>query len=443
MLKKLLLSSVVCAVLGLSAGAQEPTHPASNTPLGTGAGASQQAVIQNRNPYLSSASLQRGGVRMPTTPRQQAAIIPGPTTQGLSRFNVKNFGAVCDGATDDTTAVQNAYNAAAQALAKSGGAGIVYFPPSSGPCVVDTIHVPNMTYGEGWLISEFENGLNIMDTLYPGNNSAFIGVTSTGLNSVFQLAPNAVWQKPKWATSQKAVVTLTNVDQVYFQGISIFNSYIFPAVLEQDQNGLGVVNIKWERCSIFGDYNVIPSSPHFDVGFGLKFEDVSLDGLLNIQNLGDVTFREGYLQRVALSNVGAPSMSDFEFDDVLSEGLEQDFLTVDTTGGEVVDITLHRVKVADAASGYPVYMAKHVNNTGINWNVNIKFDQIPEGNTGNGLIDPTSAPELFSVVCIGANCEGILNEAKSTLYMLMAMPPKNPLILYGSQYVPNPLEIVH
>jgi hypothetical protein len=395
------------------------------------------------------AQVQKRQYAPPVTSTRQYRPMPGPPfgqppimeVGGGPIFNVKDFGAVCDGKTDDTTAIQNAYSAAAQAMNHQGGAGIVYFPPSSGYCVVGTLHVPNMGYGQGWLISKFENGLYITDSLYPGNNTAYIGLTSTGLNNSFLWGPAAVWEKPKWSTTSNPIVTLTDVTQAYFEGISIFNNYIYPAVLETDKNGKGVTNVKWKHCSIFGDYNVIPSSPQYVVGFGLNFDDTTIEGVLNVQNFGMLTYRGGYLYRAAISNVGASNTSDFEFNDVLSEGLDQDFLTIDTSGGTVSDITLHRVRIADPAG--VVYMVKHINNTGINWLVNIKFDQIPYNCTGNGLIDPTSAPELFSVVCIGSNCDlHALNQAKSTLYMFYGMPPRGPMILYGSQYVPNPLAVI-
>ena len=61
---------------------------------------------------------------------------PGPAGAGGSAsgsdvFNVKTFGAIGDGTADDTTAIQNAINAAAVSSATYVPGTIVYFPPGS------------------------------------------------------------------------------------------------------------------------------------------------------------------------------------------------------------------------------------------------------------------------------------------------------------------------
>lgn len=391
-------------------------------------------------PAFSSAP--QRAVRYPTPPPEL-----NPFAAVSTELNVKNFGAVCDGSTDDTVAIQNAYDAAATLLGKQGGAGIVYFPPSSGYCKVTTLHIPSMGYAQGWLTSVFDNGLYVTDTIYPGTNTAFIGRTSNfaGLGNIFLWGPTAEWQKPKEPGITAApVVDLEGVRQVYFEGMAFADaSGLAPMVVHVHTNdsGAGSNNLDFKRCSIMGDFDVDPSSPQETAGFGLHFEDTSM-GNLNIKNFGMITIRGGYLYKVTMANIGAPNAGDLEMDDTLSEGLNnEDFLTVDTSGGTVSDITLHRVRIADPVGA--TYMVKHVNNTGINWNVNVKFDQIPFNETGSGLIDPASAQQLLSVVCIGWNCEQALNQAKSTLYVFEAMPPKGPMIVYGSQYVPNPLVVIH
>jgi Pectate lyase superfamily protein len=115
---------------------------------------------------------------------------------GSTRFNVKAFGAVCDGVTDDTEAIQKTYNEAGKAMGGQGGAGIVYFPPSTGYCKATILVTPNMWYPQGWLVSLFDNGL-FVQTIHPGNNNAFIGRTSNfaGWGNVFLWGPNAEWQQ--------------------------------------------------------------------------------------------------------------------------------------------------------------------------------------------------------------------------------------------------------
>src|SRR5215470_17603612 len=127
----------------------------------------------------------------PASPAQEAPNVPGEV-----KYNVKSFGAVCDGVTDDTSAIQRTYNAAGLAMGHQGGAGVVYFPPSTGYCRVTTLHFPSMGYDKGWLVSVFDNGL-YANTIYPGGRNAFIGRTSnfSGLANVFLWGPSAEWQQ--------------------------------------------------------------------------------------------------------------------------------------------------------------------------------------------------------------------------------------------------------
>lgn len=407
---------------------------------------SPRSTYQLRNGHKDSFS-----IRQP----QHFAASPAPPREMISpflistiRFNVKNFGAVCDGKTDDTAAIQSAYDTAAMAMSTAGGAGVVYFPASTGYCVVSTLHLPSMGYPQGWLYSFFDEGLLVTNTIFPGDNNAFVGRTSNfeAMGNGFLWGPSAEWQKPKWpGVTSAPVVDLNGVRQVYFNGIAFADpSGMADSVVHiHDDNGRGSNNLAFDHCSVMGDFDVDSSSADTLAGFGLHIEDTSISQDLNIKNFGMVTIRGGYVYSILMANIGAPNVSDLEVDDTLSEGLNKDFLTVDTSGGTVSDITLHRVKIADPVTGAPVYMIKHINNSGINWNVNVKFDQIPFNETGNGLIDPTSAPQLFSVVCIGSNCENVVSQAKQTLYMFIGMPPKSPMILYGSQYVPNPLAVEH
>src|SRR5215470_16238490 len=121
-----------------------------------------------------------------------------------------------------------------------------------------------------------------------------------------------------------------------------------------------------------GDFNVNASAPNTVAGFGLHIEDTSM-GNLNLQNFGQVTIRSGFMHKIIMKNTGIPSNGDLEVDDVLSEALNnEDFLTVDTSGGPVTDIILRRVALADSIG--KVYMPRHTHQSNINRNTNIKFD---------------------------------------------------------------------
>lgn len=360
-------------------------------------------------------------------------------------LNVKKFGAVCDGATDDTVAIENTYAAAASAMSKQGGAGIVYFPPSTGYCKVSTLHFPNMSDSQGWLASVFDNGLLITGTVYPGTNNAYIGRTSNfaGQANVFLWGPTAEWQKAKFGSIAGPLVDLNGVSQVYFEGMALANEspLTTEAVHVHDNDGAGSVTLSFERCSIIGDFDIDSSTPQQVAGFGLHIRDTTM-GDIHVQNFGNITIRDGYMHSMTIANTGIPSNGDVEISDMLAEALNnQDFLTVDTTGGPITDIVLDRDALADSVG--TVYLLKHINNTGINWLVNAKVSMIPEGNMGAGLIDPSSAPNLLSVTCEGSGCDSVLSQAKQALYMFVGMPPKGPMTVWGSVYVPNPLSVVH
>src|SRR5215469_2381580 len=168
---------------------------------------------------------------------------PGPAAQqapnvpGEIKYNVKNFGAVCDGVTDDTAAIQRTYNAAGLAMGRQGGAGVVYFPPSTGYCKVTTLHIPSMGYPQGWLTSVFDNGL-YATTIYPGNNNAFIGRTSNfaGLGNSFLWGPTAEWQQARGVATP--LLDMAGGNQIYFEGIAFGAQHI--AIHMHDNNGSGV-----------------------------------------------------------------------------------------------------------------------------------------------------------------------------------------------------------
>lgn len=405
---------------------------------------SKSAVVQQR---ITRDSF---GVQQPA--RHPAAPTPAPPravrdpfVAAITVLNVKNFGAVCDGKTDDTTAIQNAYTTAAADMSKAGGAGIVYFPPSLGYCTVSTLHLPNMDYSQGWLTSLFDNGLFVTGTIYPGSNNAFIGRTSNfaALGNVFLWGPTAEWQKSKSGSTDGPLVDLDGVSDVYFEGMALANAspLTTEAIHVHDNEGIGSVTLNFERCSIIGDFDVDSSAPQQAAGFGLHIRDTTM-GDIHVQNYGNITISDGYMRSMTMANDGIPSNGDLEISNMLVEGLSnQDFLTVDTTDGPITDISISRVALSDSIGS--VYMLKHVNNTGINWNVNAKISMTPEGNMGTGLIDPASAPQSLSVICEGSGCDTVLDQAKNALYVFEGMPPKSPMLLYGSQYVPNPIVQVH
>jgi len=92
----------------------------------------------------------------------------GATT---ATFDVRRFGAVCDGATDDTAAVIAAYSAA-------NGTGIVTFPPGTTTCVQGNINPAGApTWGLGATV-KFLNGITPTHAMFtPAGACSFYGLT--------------------------------------------------------------------------------------------------------------------------------------------------------------------------------------------------------------------------------------------------------------------------
>ena len=81
--------------------------------------------------------------------------------------------------------------------------------------------------------------------------------------------------------------------------------------------------------------------------------------------MGAIAIRGSFLYSIAIKNTGISSSGNLEVDDSFGEALRnEDFLTVDTSGGPVTDITLRRVGLSDSIG--TVYTVKHINDARIN-----------------------------------------------------------------------------
>src|SRR6476646_6825992 len=103
-------------------------------------------------------------------------------------FDVRQNGAVCDGKTDDTAAIQKTIDAAFAASTPAK----LYFS-NGGMCKATVLRWPDAGQ-RGWFVTDFDTGL-IANHIYVGNFNAFIGHTSGffGFNPIFPSAPRANW----------------------------------------------------------------------------------------------------------------------------------------------------------------------------------------------------------------------------------------------------------
>jgi hypothetical protein len=147
---------------------------------------------------------------------------------GVPWYDVKAYGAVCDGTTDDTTAVTAAVTAMlanANASATS-GPGPIYFPRSSGACKFNgsAFNFAQPTY-RGWLYVIMDNDFILTGSIRPiVSTLAFVGHGSSfqGLGGTFAYAPTVSWI----ASGNFPVLDLTCTspgvcaNSEYFQGVS-------------------------------------------------------------------------------------------------------------------------------------------------------------------------------------------------------------------------------
>lgn len=153
---------------------------------------------------------------------------------------IKEFGAACDGSTNDTTAIQNAWNAAAAA-----GKSVYLGGVGTGACVITSLTAPQPTSGE------------------TGNRSALVGdgygntillSNVTGTNCAITIAPSTYGTNGDYNTSFKGFtlknsggspagygLCLTNVTRAAFEDIWIdtFSRGVYA---------VDSIRITWNRC---------------------------------------------------------------------------------------------------------------------------------------------------------------------------------------------------
>jgi hypothetical protein len=348
-------------------------------------------------------------------------------------YNVKTFGgAKCDGVTDDTAAIQATYTAALAAITRSGGnGGPVYFPPSSGLCKFSTLTIPASPQGP--LVSIFDNSI-AGNQIFVNSGDMFIGNSgsNTGLNPFFFAGPTASWQQLGGATT--SFVEVDNANPVYFRGLNIqSNNYTQMAGTVNLYNS---VTVEFDHCAVGPPYSGAPALT-MNLGFGFRAEHSSFTNYSNTTyavkflNTGMVAIEHSYVGSVLMeaNESGLAGMFYFDFNDILSENIQnQSWLTINGLTAEISMIDLHEVHFADSINAH---LIKNLLSGGDITVTNSDF--------GVGLVDPASTPAALSLRCFGHGCENeyTLNVANGVFYEFVGQGARSPLVLYGSQYIPN------
>ena len=271
-------TSAVCVSDGTSWGAL------GGVGTGTVQSANQYAIFAQPNPGSNAVA---GPTNLSTDSTHNNLNVPGNEMvtgdayfhSGEPWYDVKTFGAKCDGSTDDTTAVQAAYAQAWNDLVAGSGGGVVYFPHSSGACKVGTITMYDGAAADGWIVSKFDNGL-IATELKVGNYNAFIGSSGgfQGLAGAGIITPGATITQP--SGQSVPLVEIKGKSGVYFQGINLECFSSSECVHTHDDGaGNGSVNMHWENDTIgnngAGQALVSDSSGNTIIsGFGQYFDHV-------------------------------------------------------------------------------------------------------------------------------------------------------------------------
>jgi hypothetical protein len=366
-----------------------------------------------------------GNEDQPQSERRPAATAAAPSEPGW--FNIKNYGAYCDGVTDDTVAVAAAINAAVVSL-NSTGSAILHFPASSGVCKTNGFTIPQHAH---WLYVLFENSLKLTGEVVPAPNTAFVGFTGSteGLEGTSLHGPKATWSARGLSVP---MVNMTggaggvSMYGLYFSGIGFVEdgTPTQPLWLFSEVGGIGAGNVHCIDCTFSLDGSTssqpliawIPSSPLNTTGYSYFFDFCSFDSnaiapyAIFAQNAGAVTIQN--------SSIGGAHGFYFKttngFNSVtrildnITEGLTDTSLVTYETAmvngypGTSSSVFIDRNTLADDVGN--VYLLKTIGPGNI-----VQVEITPLVSVGSGAIDPQSTGTITGLECHGAFCDSLPN----------------------------------
>lgn len=278
---------------------------------------------------------------MPNPPK---VLLSSPALEwaGMDKYDIRAFGAVGNGTTDDTAAVQQALNAAA-----NNGGGIVYVPKGEYR-VGNLIFPPN---GGHWVVIQMDGSFYLTQTLQMNQRAyAIIGRTG-GIFVAFQQEPSAqIFFDP----SVNPIIHVT-ANPVYLEGLTM-NYMVGDGILATD----GSVNLTLKRifidCGGFTTGCVPLRVENSQYSFGLYVDQSALlsgqaPGAHSIvlKNYSIVSIKDTMLGEggIYASAPNAPETSGYDFEHVVYEGGHDPFLQIDNTQAYFAGINLKFVEIAD------------------------------------------------------------------------------------------------
>ncbi|MHB8754650.1 MAG: glycosyl hydrolase family 28-related protein [Candidatus Acidiferrales bacterium] len=284
----------------------------------------------------------------------------------MDKYDIRAFGAVGDGKTDDTAAIQEALNAAA-----NNGGGIVYVP--KGEYRVGRLIFPRD--GGHWVVVMLDGSLYLTQTLQM-NRRAYAIIGRTGaVFTPFQQEPSAqIFFDP----SVDPIIHVT-ANPVYLEGLTM--KYMSgDGILATD----GSVDLVLKRifidCGGFTTGCVPLRAENSQNSFGLYVDQSTLlagqaPGAHSIvlKNYSAVSISNSMLGEggIYVSGPNSPESAGYDFQHVLYEGGHDPFLQIDNTGGYFAGIDLRFVEMADP-NVWPDYLIDN-SGAGTTRDVSMKF----------------------------------------------------------------------
>lgn len=285
--------------------------------------------------------------RFPSRPR------PGQpfafTVDALSQYDVRNYGAVGDGAANDTNAIQNAINAAA-----ANGGGVIYIP--TGTFVVGNLLFPPTN--DHWVEIWMDGSLFLTETLNLNERCYALVGRSGAVFSGFQQEPSTALLFNK----NLSPVIQISADPVYLEGLNL-KGFVGDGIVATD--GACELYMNRVQAACYGTSpDVVPLRvENSQYSFGLYIKDSVFQAPVvpgahsivlknySIVRIQDTTLIAGGIF-MAANNIEA---ADYSIENVLYEGGYSPFLEIDNSGAWFTGITLDHVEMADPAV-FPAYL---------------------------------------------------------------------------------------